>query len=78
VTTTLSQKGQVVIPQEVRKKLCLRPGDDFTVLTSRSGDILLRPVRKSPSGKDWLQALLELKGLEVPERSKELGREVTL
>ena len=78
MTTTLSQKGQVVIPQEVRKKLCLRPGDDFIVLTSHSGDILLRPIRQSPSGKDWLEALLELKGLEIPERSKELGREVAL
>jgi hypothetical protein len=48
------------------------------VLASHSGDILLRPIRKNPSGKDWLEALLELKGLEIPERSKELGREVAL
>ena len=48
------------------------------MLTSHSGDILLRPIRKSPSGKDWLEALLELKGLKIPERSKELGREVAL
>jgi AbrB family looped-hinge helix DNA binding protein len=35
VTTTLSQKGQVVIPQEVRNKLRLQPGDDFVVLYSK-------------------------------------------
>jgi AbrB family looped-hinge helix DNA binding protein len=77
VTTTLSQKGQVVIPQEVRKKLRLRPGDDFIVLSSQTGDILLRPVRNS-SGTDWLDALRALKGLEVQERSKELGRQIVL
>jgi AbrB family looped-hinge helix DNA binding protein len=77
VTTTLSQKGQVVIPQEVRNKLRLRPGDDFVVLWSVSGDILLRPVRNS-TDQDWLDALGGLKGLEVPARSKELGRKVAL
>jgi AbrB family looped-hinge helix DNA binding protein len=77
VTTTLSQKRQVVIPQEVRKKLRLRPGDDFIVLSSQTGDILLRPVRNS-SGTDWLDALRALKGLEVQERSKELGRQIVL
>jgi AbrB family looped-hinge helix DNA binding protein len=77
MTTTLSQKGQVVIPQVVRNKLRLRPGDDFIVLWSESGDILLRPVRNS-SDQDWLDTLGGLKGLAVPVRSKELGREVTL
>lgn len=77
MTTTLSQKRQVVIPQEVRKKLRLRPGDDFIVLSSQTGDILLRPVRNS-SGTDWLDALRALKGLEVQERSKELGRQIVL
>jgi len=78
VTTTLSQKGQVVIPQEVRQKLSLRPGDDFLVLTSSlRGEILLRPLRRQ-SGADWLEALRGLNGLEVPQRSKEPGRNVTL
>jgi AbrB family looped-hinge helix DNA binding protein len=77
VTTTLSQKGQVVIPQEVRNKLRLHPGDDFIVLWSQTGDILLRPVRNS-SDQDWLDALGGLKGLAVPTRSKELGRKVVL
>ena len=77
MTTTLSQKGQVVIPQEVRNKLRLQPGDDFIVLWSQTGDILLRPVRKR-SDQDWLDALGGLQGLAVPTRSKELGRKVTL
>ena len=66
-----------MIPQEVRNKLRLRPGDDFMVLWSQTGDILLRPVRRS-SDQDWLDALRNLNGLEVPARSKELGRKVRL
>jgi AbrB family looped-hinge helix DNA binding protein len=79
MTTTLSQEGQVVIPQEVCQQLSLRPGDEFLVLTSSSGDILLRPVRKSQHGIGWVKALQKLKGLwdiELPERSKESARDV--
>lgn len=62
MTTTLSQKGQVVIPQEVRAKLRLRPGDDFIVLYSATEDILLRPIRqKNPTG--LIKGLQALRGL---------------
>jgi AbrB family looped-hinge helix DNA binding protein len=67
VTTTLSQKGQVVIPQEVRNKLRLRPGDDFIVLYSEAGDILLRPVRRK-NGRGLIRGLRALRGLKVEER----------
>lgn len=68
MTTTLSQKGQVVIPQEVRKKLRLRPGDDFIVLYSETGDILLRPIRrKNASG--LIRGLRALRGLTLEERT---------
>jgi AbrB family looped-hinge helix DNA binding protein len=68
VTTTLSQKGQVVIPQEVRNKLRLRPGDDFIVLCSETGDILLRPIR-SRNGKGLIKGLRALRGLKLEERT---------
>jgi len=68
VTTTLSQKGQVVIPQEVRNKLRLRPGDDFIVLYSETGDILLRPIRRKNS-KGLIKGLRALCGLKLEERT---------
>ena len=46
MTTVLSSKGQVVIPGEVRQRLRLQSGADLIVLTTISGDIVLRPVRK--------------------------------
>jgi AbrB family looped-hinge helix DNA binding protein len=64
VTTTLSAKGQIVIPQEVRAKLNLRPGDDFVVLYSNTGEILLRPIRRR-SGKSLVDALQALHGLNL-------------
>jgi len=49
MTTTLSTKGQVVLPQPVRKKLGLRPGTRFSCLI-REGEIVLTPEIK-PAGK---------------------------
>jgi len=52
MTTTLSARGQIVIPSDVRRKLGLKEGDDFVVICSADREILLRPpsAKKSPSG----------------------------
>ncbi len=42
----VSSKGQIVIPREVRKKLGVRGGEKFLVLT-RDGDILLRKTKNA-------------------------------
>ena len=76
MTTTLSARGQIVIPSDVRTKLSLRSGDDFLVLTSSTGDILLRPIRRRPR-KGLYQALRALKGLEL-HPSKESIRNIKL
>ena len=76
MTTTLSARGQIVIPSEVRKQLGLREGDDFIVLTSRDRDILLRPLRRSRR-KGLFHALRALKGLEL-KPNKELIRDIQL
>jgi AbrB family looped-hinge helix DNA binding protein len=79
VTTTLSQKGQVVIPQEIRNKLRLRPGDDFIVLYSETGDILLRPIRRK-NYQGLIKGLRALRGLKLGERTSwdEPVRDITL
>lgn len=42
-TTRMSSKGQVVVPEEIREKLGLKPGMQFAVLGAR-GMVILRPL----------------------------------
>ena len=65
-----------MIPQEIRAKLNLRPGDDFVVLSSGTGEILLRPIRRCRR-KSLVEALEALHGLELV-RSDEPIRDVPL
>jgi AbrB family looped-hinge helix DNA binding protein len=46
-TTTLSSKGQVVIPEEIRARLGLRPGAQFVVLGDR--DVVILKVLELPA-----------------------------
>lgn len=48
--TRLSTKGQVVIPQDIRRKLRLEPGEDLVVET-RGEEIVLR--RSPRSWAEW-------------------------
>lgn len=47
-TTTLSQKGQVVIPAEVRSRARLRPGDRFEVILDATGSLVFKPLPRDP------------------------------
>ena len=70
MTTTLSVKGQLVIPQQVRASHKLKAGTDFTVITRSNGDILLRPVKARRRHTTLADNLLALSGLKFdPERA---------
>jgi AbrB family looped-hinge helix DNA binding protein len=75
VTTTLSAKGQVVIPRDIRVKLGLTRGSDLIVLCSSGGEILLRPVQRRK--KSLVKSLRALRGLDL-QRLDEPIRDVTL
>ena len=55
-TTTLSSKGQVVIPEEIRDRLGLKPGAQFVVIAER--DVVIFKVVEPPSRREF-SALLE-------------------
>jgi len=70
MTTTLSVKGQLVIPEPVRSRHRLEPGTDFTVISRANGEILLRPVKRRKRHPSLADNLLALSGLAInPERA---------
>jgi AbrB family looped-hinge helix DNA binding protein len=50
-TTRMSSKGQVVIPEEIRKSLNLTEGNQFVVLGEK--DVIILKVVTPPSLKDF-------------------------
>jgi len=43
-TSTLTSKGQTVIPKAIRDRLGLHPGDTLDFVVQDSGDVLIRPA----------------------------------
>ncbi|MEO6201881.1 MAG: AbrB/MazE/SpoVT family DNA-binding domain-containing protein [Nitrospirales bacterium] len=50
-TTKLSSKGQVVIPEEIRKQLGLKEGDQFVVV-GQDDAVILKSIKK-PALKEF-------------------------
>lgn len=50
-TTRLSSKGQVVIPEEIRDRLGLKPGAQFVVLGDR--DVVILKAIHAPDMRDF-------------------------
>jgi AbrB family looped-hinge helix DNA binding protein len=65
-TTKLSSRGQVVIPEEIRNRLGLEPGDQFVVVGE--GNVVILKTVEPPNAKE-LKALLD----QVQKAAKEAG-----
>ncbi len=72
VTTTISSKGQMVIPRQVRERLEIRAGDDFLLLELANGDILLR--RSSPPRRSLAWHLRQMRGLDLERNCGRVSR----
>ncbi|MFC1544217.1 AbrB/MazE/SpoVT family DNA-binding domain-containing protein [Gemmatimonadota bacterium] len=66
-TTTLSTKGQVVIPEEIRSRLGLKPGTQFVVIADR--DAVIFKVLEPPSMEEFKELL---------KRARRVARETGL
>jgi len=81
-TVTVSQKGWVVIPAEVRRRNGIKPGDRLNVV-DYAGFISMRPVLKNPVEEGWgalkkagrRSILTALKEARAEERRLEKRRE---
>jgi len=60
-TTKMSSKGQVVIPEAIRKRLGLEPGDQFVVVASKDAVILKAIV--PPSMREFDELLADARKL---------------
>jgi len=65
-TTKMSSKGQVVIPEEIRKSLRLKEGDQFVVL-GRGDTVILKSI--TPPSIDQFGNLLS----EIRVQAKKAG-----
>ena len=63
----MSEKGQIVVPKDIRDKRGFRNGSTFSVRQTRSGASVFRPV-EGPPRMDLVDHLLDMKGIEIPER----------
>jgi len=56
--TTVSSKGQIVLPAELRQMDCIEPGQEFDVERLDRGDyrLVLRAPRRNEGAIDWLLA----------------------
>jgi len=71
VKTTVSTKGQLVLPAEIRRQDDIRAGQEFEVERVDSGEYLLRRLAPPPNQGvvDWLLACPE-KDYFVPIESE--------
>jgi AbrB family looped-hinge helix DNA binding protein len=70
VKTVLSTKGQVVIPDDIRRRKALQPGDELELEEIADGVIL----RKRKRNRGLVRLLLNcpVKGFEIPKMEGEL------
>ena len=59
-TTKLSSKGQIVIPEEVRKELGLEPGAQFVVMGE--GDVVILKKIETPDRREFLALAKKVRG----------------
>jgi AbrB family looped-hinge helix DNA binding protein len=76
-TTRMSSKGQVVIPENIRKQLNLRPGAQFVVVGDK--DVVILKNISPPSLDDFenLIAAARKKGKEAGLKSSDIKDSVS-
>jgi len=69
--TTISEKGQVVIPQSLRSALRLEPGTKFLVF-GRGDTVVMKKLELPDVRREWegIFKMMDKKGLKLSEKSK--------
>ncbi len=74
--TTISEKGQVVIPQSIRKELGIKPKNKFLVY-GRGDTIIMKKLELPDIKQEWddIFKLMDKKGLKLSD--EDVQKEVT-
>lgn len=51
MTTTVTSKGQVTIPKQIRESLKLMPGSEIVFSINENGDLIMRKVKPEAAPK---------------------------
>jgi AbrB family looped-hinge helix DNA binding protein len=67
--TTISEKGQVVIPQSIRKELGIKPKTKFLVF-GRGDTVIMKRLKLPDVKKEWEEIfkMMDEKGLKISEQ----------
>mgnify|MGYP005844884579 CR=1 FL=1 len=73
--TTISEKGQVVIPQSIRKELGIKPKTKFLVY-GRGDTLIMKKLELPDLKKEWEEIFKQMDKKELKISDKEIQREI--
>ncbi len=75
--TTISEKGQIVIPQSIRKELGIKPKTKFLVF-GKGDTVIMKKLELPDMKKEWSEIfkIMDRKNLKLSE--KEIQKEVAV
>lgn len=73
-TSTLTSKGQITIPKEVRERLGVQEGDRIVFQFDKQGRVVLRPESRDPLGN--LLGLLRHRAKDRPATVEEMNEAI--
>jgi AbrB family looped-hinge helix DNA binding protein len=73
--TTISEKGQVVIPQSIRKELGIKPKTKFLVF-GRGDTVIMKRLELPDVKKEWEDIFKRMDEKELKLSEKEIQKEI--
>jgi AbrB family looped-hinge helix DNA binding protein len=73
--TTISEKGQVVIPQSIRKELGIKPKTKFLVY-GRGDTVIMKKLELPDLKKEWEEIFKQMDKKELKLSDKEIQKEI--
>ncbi|NYT27718.1 MAG: AbrB/MazE/SpoVT family DNA-binding domain-containing protein [Candidatus Thiodubiliella endoseptemdiera] len=71
---TITSKGQVTIPKDIRQSLHLNAGDKIEMLATKNGEAIIRPISKTVDEVFGLLKRPGQKPVSVEEMNEAIGQ----